>query len=155
MDLFEDEWKYVSGAPGGSTSPAPPPEPVEIAPAHRQYLARLFEIDWISEPFDLQQEYERSLNELIQEATDHPQEIWTSAEKNESSGQIREVEHRLRSVGKIGSWDAAFFVVKMVKTDGPLEFSDFSLETSVESVDRNVRFGVRSKPDHFQRDRPA
>jgi hypothetical protein len=156
MDILDDEWKYLPRLPGDpkSTAAPPPPEPAEIAPAQRAYLARLFEIDWLTEPFDVQQEYERLSNALIQETTDNPQEVWTSFEKNESTGQVRAIEHRLRNVGKIGSWDAAFFVVKMIKTEGPFEFSDFSLETSVESVDRNARFGIRAKPDHFQRDRP-
>jgi hypothetical protein len=152
--FLDEEWKYFSESLlESSPAPAPPaPGTTDAAPVSE--LERLFTVNWIAEPLSVQHEFERILELLIKDATESPQEVWASAEKNESSGAVRAVEFRLRNIGKLGSLGETFFVVKMVKTDGDFEFCDSWHETSLEGLNRTVRFGVRSKPDQFSRARP-
>jgi hypothetical protein len=152
-----DDWTHMPaslGAPKPPPPAPPPPPPADFDPAFRPHLERLFTIDWVAEPIEVQHELEAVLDALVKETAEHPQEVWTSFEKQEGTGQVRAVERRLRNVGAIRSSETAYFVVKMAKTDGPFEHVDFWHETSVENLDRNVRFGIRTKPDHFQRERP-
>lgn len=114
----------------------------------------MFTTNWVAQPDDVRRNFDSIVNALVEETTEQPQEIWTSFEKHETTGQVRAIEHRLRNAGSIGSWDVAFLVVKMVQTSGRFEFEDFWLETTVENLDRDVRFGIRTKPDYFHRDRP-